>query len=340
MKFQIEKNQIDFGNITIDNIFIEDYMPIAEGSFVKVYLYAYKNMKNNPNYEIDNERLAKNLKLTVKDVENAWDYWEKEEVIEKILKIDDSYDIEFKDLKKLYVESGYSSHKPKKKSTTQETLLSAMDHNSTREMFTNIDYFMRRQTTPTEKLEIIKWITDFNMSPEIIEIAFEYCTEKKKKISVNYVKAVVTSWYDKGINTIEKAEEEIKSTDEKYIRKTKVLRKLGLQYRAVSEPEIKLINSWYDNYKFNDEVIDEALKKTSNISRPSINYVNTILLKWRDLGIQTVDDIEKLDIKPKTGPKVKKSNFHNFKGQSENLTDSELNEIAQRLTKRRNVKGE
>ncbi len=335
MKFEVEKTQIDFGTISIDNIFIEDYMPIANGSFVKVYLYAYKNMKNNPEFEIDNEKLARNLKLTIKDVENAWDYWDKEDVVDKVSELDGSYSILFKDLKKLYVENGYSSNLPKKKPTSHETLLSAMDHNSTREMFTNIDYYMRRQTTPTEKLEIINWITDYNMAPEIIDLAFEYAVEKKKKVSVNYVKAVVISWYDSGITSIEGAEAEIVKTDSKYIRKNKILRKLGLQNRSVSEPEIRLINAWYDDYRFDEEVINEAISRTSKISRPSINYVNSILLKWRDLGIESLDDISKKDIKPKTGPKAKKTNFHNFKGQSENLSDKELNEIAQRLTRRR-----
>lgn len=338
MKFVIEKGEIDFGVTIIDNIFIEDYMPIAKGSFVKVYLYAYKNMSSNTNFEITNERLAKNLKLNVRDVEDAWDYWESEGVIEKVFKVDGDFDIEFKDLKKYYVENGLKLN-PRRKLTPQETLINAMENNITRQMFNNVDYYMRRQTTPMEKLEIVSWISDFNMSPQLIEVAFEFSTEKKKKISINYVKAIVKSWYDNKISTVEQVEKELEKIDKRYIRKTQVLRKLGLQNRSVSEPEIDLINSWYDKYDFTKEMIDLAISKSSSASRPSIKYVDAILQNWKRAGVENIEDIAKKDPRVKKVPK--KTKFHNYKGQSDNLTESELNDIAnQMMRKRRDIKGE
>lgn len=335
MKFTTEKTEIDLGTTKIENIFIEDFMPVADGDFVKVYLYAFKHKDSQSDFELTNEILATNLGLHLADVEAAWTYWEAEGLIKKYIKVDGTYDIEFLSMRHYYIENiGPQARIPDPSPT--DNLVSQMESDQIRSMFNEVDYHMRRTTTPTEKMEILSWITNYNMGPDMISLAFEYCTEKKKKISVNYVRAVVVSWYDKGLSTIEGIEEEIKKSDEKYVRKNQVLRKLGLQYRAVSEPEIELINSWYDQFNYEEDLIDQAIKRTANIQKPSINYVNSILTKWRKMGIKTSADIEEKDVKPKATYKPGTSNnFNNFQGQSKDYTEDELNELAKTIRKRR-----
>lgn len=335
MKFTVEKTALDLGTTQIENIFIEDFMPVADGNFVKVYLYAYKYLDSD--FELTNEILAANLGLNISDVERAWDYWEGEGLVEKYINLDGSYDIKFISLRNYYIENMGPKAQVVEPSPT-DNLVSQMESDSIREMFNRVDYHMRRTTTPTEKMEILSWITDYNMSTDMISTAFEYCTEKKGKISVNYVRAVIISWYDKGLSTLEEVEGEIQKSDEKYVRKNKILRKLGLQYRAVSEPEIDLINSWYDQFSYSEDLIDQAIARTANIPKPSINYVNSILTKWRKMGIKSVEDIEAKDIKPQGPSPRARNNFDNFKGQSKNYTEEELNQMAKTIRQRRRSK--
>lgn len=335
MRFIIENSDIDFGYSSIDNIFIEDYMPVAPGSYVKVYLYAYKNMAHSKVY-IDNEVLSKNLKMTIADVEQAWAYWEREGVVEKMYTLDGGYDIKFLNLKKLYVENQMTLENQNKPQSREETLVSMMTSSvPVREMFSQIDYYMRRQTTPVEKTEILSWISNYNMSTDMITAAFEYCTEKKQKVSVNYVRAVVISWYDKNYTSLEEVMEALGQVDKKYIRKNRVLQRMGLQFRPVSEIEINTINSWYDEMNMQEELIDAAIDRTANIEKPSINYVNAILQRWKELGIENPEDIEKLDRRKTRKVSVKKTSFHNFKGESSKYTEDELTEIARKKTMRR-----
>lgn len=331
MKFLREQGEIDFKDTAVPNIFIEDFMPVANGDFVKVYLYALKNFMS----EMDNEKIAKNLNLNIADVEKAWDYWEQEGIVKKEFKTDGRYDLIFLDIKKYYIENMSSNPKPKKP-TQEETLIDSITNSEAiRQMFANIDYYMRRQTTPTEKMEVISWITEYNMAPEMISTAFEYAVEKKKKVSVRYVRPILISWYDKKISTLEDAESEIQKSDEKYVRKNKVLRKMGLINRMVTEAEIKAINSWYDEMNFEENIIDEAISRCKNIKAPSINYVDAILKNWKKLNIQTLEDIQKLDKKPER-EKVSKTKFHNFEGDSDNLSREELNKLAKNLMQKRN----
>ena len=45
--FLLENNKYDLGETSIENIFINDFMPGANGEFVKVYLLGYKFAKEN-----------------------------------------------------------------------------------------------------------------------------------------------------------------------------------------------------------------------------------------------------------------------------------------------------
>ena len=77
-----EVNEIDLGETTIANIFIDIFMPMANGLYVQVYLMGYRQAcdpKANPNF--NNVSLAKNLGVPLSDVINAWKYWEQKNIV-------------------------------------------------------------------------------------------------------------------------------------------------------------------------------------------------------------------------------------------------------------------
>lgn len=60
----------------ISNIFIDRYMPQANGSYVKVYLYLLR-LVGDPSYNGTLSSVADRLEETKKDIERALKYWEK-----------------------------------------------------------------------------------------------------------------------------------------------------------------------------------------------------------------------------------------------------------------------
>ena len=59
---------------TVDNKFIDMYLPIATGDAVKVYLYGLFVCKSDDDITIDS--FAKNLNLSVDEVSNCFKFWE------------------------------------------------------------------------------------------------------------------------------------------------------------------------------------------------------------------------------------------------------------------------
>ncbi len=201
-------------------------------------------------------------------------------------------------------------------------------------MFNNIDNIMRRQTVPMEKQRILDWISDYNMNPDVIEKAFSYGVERKGVRNINYVEGIIRNWYDEGLTNMEAVIESFKIKDEKYYSYQRIMKILGLEKRPIRDDEIELIDRWFDELKFDLDVILRACEADKN-STPSIKYVNGILKSWHKKGIKRVEDIEILDKpidkieRPKKAqvrrPKATATRFHNFDQRTDKYSSEELN---------------
>ncbi|MCF6464735.1 DnaD domain protein [Clostridium sp. Cult2] len=350
MGFIIETTDIDLGDTPIENIFINDFMPMANGTYVKVYLLGYKYAYDkDETIEVDNKTIAKHLDIPLSDVLNAWDFWENKGIIEKIFLDKDNkfnYNIKFLNLKQLYIKNNYKPINIGEEMITKsytcsvEDLVDANQIPAINEMFNQIDYIMRRQLVPNEKQKVLEWIYNYNMNPDIIVKAFFYGIEKKGKRNINYVGGIIRNWYDQGITNVEAMQEHFKETDERYFRYEQVMKYLGYGNRMPSVAEMKVIDKWFEEYGLTMEVVLRGCENSKKTSNPSINYIDGILTSWHHKGIKAVDEIEEKDRPPERKehknskidkrPKSVKTRFHNFEQRTSNYTAEELEEIVRR----------
>ena len=206
-------------------------------------------------------------------------------------------------------------------------------------MFNNIDKIMRRQTVPMEKQRILDWVTDYNMNPDVIEKAFSYGVERKGIRNINYIEGIIRNWYDEGLTNMEAIVESFKNKDEKYYRYQKIMKSLGLEKRPIRDDETELIDKWFEELKYNLDVVIKACEVDKN-PIPSIKYVNGILKSWHKKGIKTAADIDILDKpietieRPKKTqvkrPKATITRFHNFEQRSAKYSAEELENMARK----------
>ena len=81
-----KKNNIYLYQTSVDNMFINDLLPMAPGDYVKVYMFGLMYAENG--IEIKQSKLAAILRVPEDEIDKAWRYWEKQGVIE-ISEIDD-----------------------------------------------------------------------------------------------------------------------------------------------------------------------------------------------------------------------------------------------------------
>lgn len=143
---------------------------------------------------------------------------------------------------------------------------------------------------------ILLYIYDkLSFRPDLLEYLVEYCVSIGKK-SCRYIEAVALEWYKNGIKTVEDAKAASKNYNSIYVA---VLKQLGIPRRVPTPSETAFIDTWYNTYSFNKNIIIEACKRaiTANPHSANFNYVNGILERRHKQNVKKLSDIEELDKK-------------------------------------------
>ena len=99
------------------------------------------------------------------------------------------------------------------------------------------------------------------------------------------------------------------------------MKALGIRGRNPIEAEIDIMKSWKTDYGFDIDIIVEACTRTILATKqPSLQYADRILKSWKEAGVHSLNDIQKLDEvheqnkSEKTKPKHNKpqNRFTNF----------------------------
>ncbi|WP_027399454.1 DnaD domain protein [Anaerovorax odorimutans] len=291
----------------VENIFINEYMAGAPGDYVKVYLFAL--MYAGHDMHMNNEAIAKQLNMAIEDVLKAWSYWENMGVIKKHYeKPTDKlhYKIEFLSLKDRIYIKGLKDKKSDE--NLPEDIKDFLGNDEIKSMYKEIERITGRMFEGKELTEILAWINDYNVSPEIIIYAYAYCVKKRKHSNHKYIAAIVKKWADEGLKNVEQVEAYLEETDNRHYLYKRVLKALGFM-RNPTEGEKAIIDSWLDEMNFGIEKILEACNKTTGISNPNLNYINSILKAWHSGNTKPIvqNENSRVESKPNNISLVMKS---------------------------------
>lgn len=303
----------------LPNIFIDEYMPSASGSYVKVYLYLVRCIQDAA-CDISIGLIADHLQNTENDIRRALTYWEKtglisldkspsneitaitlNEIIPRSSK--DATTLEEEPPSSLAFDEVAASVCPDEgsfpaeevrfeKPTYTETQIGEITSNEEVQwMMHIIEIYLERPLKPLDVQLILYLYESLNFSVELIMYLYEYCVSKNKK-NCSYIEAVALAWAKDGIDTVEKAEATtmIYNTNYNAINKA-----FGLN-RTPGAVEQQFINKWINKYKFAIEIIVEACNRTIlQTQKPDFKYTDKILDNWYHQGVKKPSDISHLD---------------------------------------------
>jgi DnaD/phage-associated family protein len=293
----------------VPNIFIDQFMPSANGAYVKVYLYLLRCfMGNCP--EVSISSIADRLENTEKDIIRALTYWEKLNLLtltrntnKEISSInladistaqsDDpvagsDWDTELDEI-------AVSIHTEKKPATRQsysaEKVAQLTNNDEIKWALHIVEIYLDRPLKPMDLQLILYLYEELHFSPELIMYLYEYCVSKSKKNS-SYIEAVALTWAEEGIDTEEKAKESTAVYNDHF---NTVNKAFGLN-RAPGQIERQYITKWVEVFGFSDEIIVEACNRTIlRTQKPDFKYTDKILENWFKKDVKSHTDIVKLD---------------------------------------------
>lgn len=317
------------GYTSVSNIFISEYVPGANGEFVKVYLYLLHLMSLRSN-NISISLLADTFNQTEADIMRALRYWDSLDVISLSFNGPGNglSNIVLRDIKhtgqaanamadpiaaesaSVNSTSSYQTEtvraakpdikqteviytaEPSKVSYSKEQLNGFLANDNFSMLLFVIEQYMGRPLSTKETNSIVYFYDGLKLSTDLIEYLFEYCVEHNKK-SINYIEKVALSWASKNIHTIAEAKEETSNhTDYVY----QIMKAFGLSNREPAQHEKAMIAKWADTYCFDTDMIIEACNRTIKaIHQPSFEYADTILANWKNSNVSSLEDVKKAD---------------------------------------------
>lgn len=309
---------------TVSDIFIDQYMPKANGEFVKVYLYLLRATGSGAGIATISE-IADHFSNTEADIVRALNYWASEGILQVQTGADGQ--ITGINLCSLAVSgmqnnmqsnvdnntaqniSGADSQvqdsvveklknqatdkpAPSQKEYTLDEIKEFRKNPDISELLFIIETYLKHTLSSTDTNIVLYWLDELHFSTDLVEYLVEYCITKGHS-SLRYMNKVALGWADAGIKTVDQAKDDAAAHSQIYYS---VMKALGITGRNLVDSEVSLINKWVGEYGFDMELVKAACSKTiSAIQKPSFEYTDSILTNWRKKDVHTLKDVEVLD---------------------------------------------
>ena len=321
------------GGVTlIENIFIDQYMPKANGEFVKLYLFLLRCADTER--ELTLSSIADVFDHTEKDVKRALAYWEKL----KLLKL--QYDSKGT-LSDIHFLNGFDPagddeassvqhNESKGKNTlTRDRKKQLKEQQQIKQLIFVAEQYYSRPLTSAEQSDLLYFYDTLHFSEDLIEYLIEYCVSKGNT-GTHYMEKVAQEWYNQGISTVAQAKKTTNLYNKNYFA---IFHALGIKNRNPVPLEIEYMDRWLNQYGFSIEIIKEACARTiRQIHEPKFEYIDSILERWQKAGVKGLSDLKTLDLEHSerknrtvsyTQKTITSNRFNNFPQREYNWTQLE-----------------
>lgn len=316
MSFYVKINDFDLGTIEIENIFINDFMPSADGLYVKVYLLALKLASDySGNKKFGNKTLSDILNVPLSDILKAWKYWESKSIINITNKDkNDSYsfDVEFVSLRQLFINENYYSPERSK-----DLILKTVKNEKFSKLFARINENLTNELQANERYRLMEFLEENDISDDLVVESFISLKRGAYSNRLSIVTKRLFNWIDLKITTVDELQQHKNKTSKKYLNYKKILKSLGFPWQDPTSGDIEVIDKWINEYSFTNEFILDKLKEiTKKVRNPSMNYLDAVFT-----GIYNGDSKPEKKESKNSKTTGKKNKFHNFDSEHDNSAE-------------------
>jgi len=330
MSFNKKIPNIDLGELNVENIFVTDFLPLASGTNVKVYLTGLMfAQSDSTDYQFDNRMLARTLSLPLQDVLEAWKYWEKQGIIKCYPSPADpqDIDIEFLSLREVYIQTNFLTKGQNQKKSQKNYKDSSFikDSELFKDLCKRIEAIIGYPLKHSEYREISDFYEHYYKDTRILIRAFEYNYQTRNIRNFKAIKTLLNQWLDASLSTIEEVEHAIDSQSKRYIVYKEILKMLGMSFRMPNQGEKELIDRWLDDYGILDTdlyaFIAHFSKSTLTIN---FNYIESRLKRLVDQQITSFEAYKSHVDSTKTHSASSKNKNQHIMEKEKTYTEDEL----------------
>lgn len=254
-------------SISVDNVFISEFMPNATDGATKVYLYGLYKCSSGKDNSVEDFEHA--LGLSRDDIISIFYYWQEVGLVQVL----DINPIEIR-----YLPTKNAVQKIRKYNVDKYTGFNM----SAQELIG------KKMLTPRELEEFYFLIENLKMEKEAVLRIIQYAKELKGSASsVNYIVTIAKNWAYDGVKTLEDVELRISDQERITGDITLLLKALGIRRSATYE-EFQMYLQWKNDLDFGLDIIIYIAKisKSKNFTK-----LNSEILKCYSLKLESEKEI-------------------------------------------------
>lgn len=301
---------------------VDSHIKLAGAAQLKVILWVLRHAGEN----FTVEDIAKALSMQSADVRDCMQYWSETGVISindgivtpaaETQNSDDTQNIQtnieempLPDVQPVITD--VRKEKPQQKRVLSRPekpdikyLTRRMDEDSSiAYLMQSADEIFGRMTSNNDKATLLL-IHEYDGLPvEVIIMLLQYAFSMGK-VNMRYIEKMAVSWADEEITTLERAEKKIQQLTSGHNAAKLIQRTLGLDEHSPTEKETAYAESWVNIWHFTPDMIREAYERCVDAKGKYIpSYTNTILERWHNVGINTVEQARSEQNSKKSKPK-------------------------------------
>lgn len=287
-------------------IVADNFLKLATGAQLKVLLYLLRCSGR----ECTDEEIAVNTGITPQEASEAVMFWQQVNVLSQNQAAPVQSDNSLMTAPSAIHEANMT---PPQQQQTAPTAVAANSSSA------NVAHPRRANLTPSEISAVMKesseiselfktaesflgslnhtqqnsliWIYNYlGLKTEVIITLLSYCVSIEKTNS-GYIEKIACSWSENEINSLESAQEEVARLLKTRDFTSRIMKAFEMKRKPTTK-QSEFIAQWQKT-GFSIELIHYAYEKTiEKIDKLSFEYINKILLSWKDSGFVTVQNVK------------------------------------------------
>jgi len=268
--FRLDGQARVFGVTALENLFITEYLPYADGSQIKVYLSGlYHSGQADGAFGV--REMAAELNLEESQVLSALRYWERRRLVERVSDNPPTYVFHHLGQRMLTGQDGMSGDRAYIEFS--EAVYAQFGE--------------RRKLRPNDVALAFEWVQELGLTQEVVLMLLNHFADTRGvHFSFKSAQTLAVMMKEEGISTPEQAEQYLGHSKKTHAGARAVLSMFNLR-RLPTEPELALYRKWTEQWGFDEQGILAACGQTVTASNPSFSYLNGILERLKNKGAGT-----------------------------------------------------
>lgn len=266
MRCRFSPEALPLESTPVDNLFILEYMPHADGMQLRVYLYGLM-LCRYPSF--DASTLPEALSITEEEALHAFLHWQQEGLVRVLRR---------QPLEVEYIppaERGGTVLTPGKYGALLQGVQSLL---------------APRLLRAAELRRVYDWVDVYGLSEEAVLELVAHCKEMRgDRVSMTYMETVARAWADDHVHSPEEARARAESFKALTGGAAQVLKRWN-KSRLPTVDELHLYETWTAEWGFTQEAVLAACARLT-AGDPSFKYLDGVLQRLRSGGLQTEEAI-------------------------------------------------